>query len=363
MSATEAYKLLLNEIQRTGDLQASMTCSDLILASMQASGALSRQMIDGQRRRFDELLRKSSKYDRNQLGLIDPRIVFSLLKDDQTIRTSKLSASHQQNSHGAETRASQRQNSRGTEPRASCTSVTFNDTRGSTNAGAHTEEGEDGVMLIDLTSSDGGFGEFMARFVLRKMDDKEGMKATQRTREEQKRIELAERRRAAEEKEHTMSFWFVTREHLLSTSEPLPRFQELRDGGTDALVEHKISRREVIYQQLGAYDHILSVSHRWEERGRPDVNGTQQAEVRRYLEAHPEITLVWFDFWCMPQAPRSAYEQFEFDVMLLGINWLYMGSRTLVLLDLSYLSRFWTQVCMAVCTRDDARSCAFCACG
>ena len=44
----------------------------------------------------------------------------------------------------------------------------------------------------------------------------------------------------------------------------------------------------------------------------------------------------------MPQAPaRSSVEQFEFDVMLLHMNWLFLATPVLVLVDLGYLSRFW----------------------
>lgn len=43
----------------------------------------------------------------------------------------------------------------------------------------------------------------------------------------------------------------------------------------------------------------------------------------------------------MPQGRRTAKEKEEFGVMLPNINMLYLGMKVLILLDLSYLSRFW----------------------
>ena len=46
----------------------------------------------------------------------------------------------------------------------------------------------------------------------------------------------------------------------------------------------------------------------------------------------------------MPQGTRTAAEKVDFDWMLANVNLLYVGLRVLILLDLSTLSRFWTQV-------------------
>ena len=45
----------------------------------------------------------------------------------------------------------------------------------------------------------------------------------------------------------------------------------------------------------------------------------------------------------MPQGKRTLAEQVEFDWMLGQVNVLYLSLRVLILLDLSYISRFWTQ--------------------
>ena len=43
----------------------------------------------------------------------------------------------------------------------------------------------------------------------------------------------------------------------------------------------------------------------------------------------------------MPQGKRTPEEKAAFKRMLSNINLLYLGCHVLVLLDLSYLSRFW----------------------
>ena len=56
------------------------------------------------------------------------------------------------------------------------------------------------------------------------------------------------------------------------------------------------------------------------------------------------IKYVWYDYWCMPQgADKTPEQKVQFKWMLQNINSLYFGCHVLILLDLSYLSRFWTQ--------------------
>ena len=43
----------------------------------------------------------------------------------------------------------------------------------------------------------------------------------------------------------------------------------------------------------------------------------------------------------MPQGKRTPAEKVAFKHMLSNINLLYLGCHVLVLLDLSYMSRFW----------------------
>ena len=44
-----------------------------------------------------------------------------------------------------------------------------------------------------------------------------------------------------------------------------------------------------------------------------------------------------------PQGPRSAEDAAAFKRMLKEVNRLYLGTTVLILLDMSYVSRFWTQ--------------------
>ena len=84
----------------------------------------------------------------------------------------------------------------------------------------------------------------------------------------------------------------------------------------------------------------------------PDEDGTQLRAVQAHLEANPHIEWLWYDAWCLPQGDLTPEEKAEFVRMLREINLLYLGSTVLILLDLSYLSRFWTQVRYVRRTRD-----------
>ena len=109
--------------------------------------------------------------------------------------------------------------------------------------------------------------------------------------------------------------------------------------------ESLISEREISMDKVitRAYvDEILIVSHRWEERGTPDPDGTQELEIRKFLKSNPQFKYVWHDFWCLPQQPRSWPEQEAFERMLHGVNLVYLAATVLVLLDDQYAERFWT---------------------
>jgi len=97
---------------------------------------------------------------------------------------------------------------------------------------------------------------------------------------------------------------------------------------------------------------------RWNADAEPDPDGQQLRHVQEYLLAHEEIQYVWYDYWSMFQDERTAeqrkptsqetdsrteVEREEFKSMLATVNLLFLGCRTLILLDRSYMSRFWTQ--------------------
>jgi len=81
----------------------------------------------------------------------------------------------------------------------------------------------------------------------------------------------------------------------------------------------------------------------------PDAEGAQLKEVRKFLNSSEgaDFDWVWMDFWCLPQKAdrldRTPEEKKEFELGLMCVYMLYLGGTVLILLDLSYPSRFWTQ--------------------
>ena len=169
----------------------------------------------------------------------------------------------------------------------------------------------------------------------------------------------------------------------------LPFFQELRAKHPSAFVEITMNYEEVV---RGTHvEKILSISHRWMEPTQPDPDGEQLKAIKAFLvsSAGKRIELVWIDGGSMPQHQptigliRSDEDTADFKTMLsqvcaalfLGhrpflatvsprlshlcylnspphcsppftcaqVNMLYLGTTVLILYDLSYVSRFWTQ--------------------
>ena len=83
--------------------------------------------------------------------------------------------------------------------------------------------------------------------------------------------------------------------------------------------------------------------------GRDEGTGEQARQIQQHLKNNPDINLVWYDFCSMPQnskrrgLKRTAVERIMFKTMLPNINLLYLGCQVLILMDRSYMSRFWTQ--------------------
>ena len=87
------------------------------------------------------------------------------------------------------------------------------------------------------------------------------------------------------------------------------------------------------------------ISHRWGAPEHPDPQGVQMRALKEYLLSHPKVRWVWYDFSCMPQGRhRTAEEVQEFRTMLRSVNLLFIGCAGLILLDASYISRFWTML-------------------
>ena len=159
------------------------------------------------------------------------------------------------------------------------------------------------------------------------------------------------------------------------SGEKLPFFQELRAKHPNALVEVTITYEEVV---SGTHvEKILSISHRWMEPTQPDPDGEQLKAIKAFLGSSKgeQIELVWIDGSCMPQdqpqGSRTPQDTADFKIVLsqvcrafraaplfsplahssyhlpvclrAQVNMLFLGTSVLILLDLSYVSRFWTQ--------------------
>eukprot|EP00900_Chrysochromulina_parva_P021163 jgi/Chrpa1/3680/Chrysochromulina_OHIO_Genome00009533-RA len=137
------------------------------------------------------------------------------------------------------------------------------------------------------------------------------------------------------------SFYFIPAEWVRACgAKSLPRMQTLRKDGH---LEKTSVPLASAFRGDAIMAHILFVSHRWEAPDQPDVGGEQLKAIKAYLEAHPDIKWVWFDYSSMPQGDdRTKMEKAEFQLMLAAITDLYLTARVLILLDGSYASRFWT---------------------
>ena len=88
----------------------------------------------------------------------------------------------------------------------------------------------------------------------------------------------------------------------------------------------------------------LTPHARWLDESQPDKEGVQFEAIKAQLAEMPSIEYVWYDYSCLPQFPRNVREDEEFASMLPNINILYLGMKVLILQDISYNGRFWTQV-------------------
>mmetsp|Transcript_28045 Transcript_28045/g.94207 ORF Transcript_28045/g.94207 Transcript_28045/m.94207 type:complete len:913 (+) Transcript_28045:106-2844(+) len=123
----------------------------------------------------------------------------------------------------------------------------------------------------------------------------------------------------------------------------LPRLQEIEAKHPEWVCK-RLLRRHLAYGRHEYRDNILAVSHRWEQPDAPDASSIHVRAVREHLQACPSIECVWYDYWCMPQGEdKTPLEKVDFKRMLMNVNLLYLGSSVLILQELSYMSRFWTQ--------------------
>ena len=108
----------------------------------------------------------------------------------------------------------------------------------------------------------------------------------------------------------------------------------------------------------------MFVFARWEEPGEPDGEGEQLKAIQAHLCAHSDIKFVWYDFWCIPQRTaakeRTSKEQREFELMLSSIADLYLTAYVLIVMDNTYITRFWCMMegwcAMMTATADGVRT-------
>jgi hypothetical protein len=198
---------------------------------------------------------------------------------------------------------------------------------------------------------------------LRRVDDGQEQKAIDELKTKMRQMKKNEEtgEMECEWSDEAPYFWFIPAEIVLDCkTRSLPPMQTLRDVGH--LEKKRVPLSDAFNQAAGneaqgiafgdgidvfKIKDILFVSHRWEEPGRPDVNGVQLKAIKAYLEKHPEIKWIWFDYSSMPQKirgidSRTPKEKAEFQLMLTCITDLYLTASVLILLDGSYASRFWT---------------------
>ena len=143
------------------------------------------------------------------------------------------------------------------------------------------------------------------------------------------------------------TFFFLCAEELRSG-----RFQRL-PVFKDALVQENLVKIKSVNLREACFakykSNILAVSHRWDNPGDPDSSGVQCQKICEFLSS-PEgqsFDWVWYDWSCLPQGKeKTPLEKRVCNRMLGEMNLLYLGCFVLVLLDASYLGRFWTQVWM-----------------
>jgi vacuolar protein 8 len=134
--------------------------------------------------------------------------------------------------------------------------------------------------------------------------------------------------------------WFIKADKLRGCDDRvLPRFQDLQRQRPDWFVEKEITLEGACKHEYA--DDVLAVSHRWEQPAEPDTQGKQFAAMCMYVRGKPAIKLVWVDFSCAPQKERTPAEELVFKRTLRFVAQLFLGSRVLILCDLTYMTRFW----------------------
>ena len=160
--------------------------------------------------------------------------------------------------------------------------------------------------------------------------------------------ERAHEQCAAEDELDSCMFYVVSAAHLLQCEDAMPSFHELlrHDPECSGRVLRRVQVQRTTALRGGYVDNICTMAHVWRTQHDPDPDGEQMRALKCFLRSHPQVRWIWMDYSCMPQGQahrriRTRAEYVEFQWMLLNMNWLFLATRTINLIDLTYLSRFW----------------------
>jgi len=106
-------------------------------------------------------------------------------------------------------------------------------------------------------------------------------------------------------------------------------------------VTSRVSIRNVVD---GSMRSAAAVSHVWLTTEHPDPEGEQADVIREFLHKRPEIEVIWVDWCCLPQGKeKTVVEQDFFSQSLKAVNLVYLALNVIIVLDSTYLARFWPQ--------------------
>jgi hypothetical protein len=135
-------------------------------------------------------------------------------------------------------------------------------------------------------------------------------------------------------------FSFLDAKKFRESGENFVRHQEIQ-GREGWLIKHRISIKDIVEGNMK--QHAAAFSYCWGSADHPDPTGSQAAALRCFLWAHPEITMVFVDYSCLPQASRTEEEDLVFKESLKNINMVYLACSVICAVSRSYFERFWPQ--------------------
>ncbi|CAK0899089.1 unnamed protein product, partial [Prorocentrum cordatum] len=203
--------------------------------------------------------------------------------------------------------------------------------------------------------------------VSRKADPDEERAQRQKEERQRQKLELAERAEGRNPQRNVTQKIEHRRDHKVKLHGiPLTSVSVVGPAGAKQVAVVDVGTlRSKVKQPSGASVRTLLELQRLRERGARRSSGARgswspagaaaaaapPAEAAPAAAAGAEVKYLWLDWPCMWQANKDEMrgqreitvdEKAEFDLMLSEVNMLYLGCRVVILLDMTYLSRFWT---------------------